>query len=44
LGIFPAEERDAILMGGITLASERGYAAEQEASLILYVYFYVYET
>ena len=30
LGIFKAEECDAILMGGITLATQRGYAAEQE--------------
>jgi maleate isomerase len=31
LGIFAAEECDAILMGGITLGTQRGYAAEQEA-------------
>lgn len=30
LGIFKAEECDAILMGGITLGTQRGYAAEQE--------------
>jgi len=30
LGIFKAEECDAILMGGITLATQRGYWAEQE--------------
>jgi maleate isomerase len=30
LGIFAAEECDAILMGGITLGTQRGYAAEQE--------------
>jgi maleate isomerase len=30
LGIFQAEECDAILLGGITLATQRGYAAEQE--------------
>ena len=30
LGIFKAEECDAILMGGITLATQRGYAAERE--------------
>ncbi|MBM2804558.1 MAG: hypothetical protein HW419_2451 [Deltaproteobacteria bacterium] len=29
LGIFKAEECDAILMGGITLGTQRGYAAEQ---------------
>ena len=30
LGIFKAEECDAILMGGITLGTQRGYAAERE--------------
>ena len=30
LGIFAAEECDAILMGGITLGTQRGYKAEQE--------------
>jgi maleate cis-trans isomerase len=30
LGIFTAEECDAILLGGITLGTQRGYAAEQE--------------
>jgi maleate isomerase len=30
LGIFAAEECDAILMGGITLGTQRGYGAEQE--------------
>ncbi len=30
LNIFAAEECDAILMGGITLGTQRGYAAEQE--------------
>lgn len=30
LGIFRAEECDAILMGGITLGTQRGYASEQE--------------
>lgn len=30
LGIFKAEECDAILLGGITLGTQRGYAAEQE--------------
>jgi maleate isomerase len=30
LGIFKAEECDAILMGGITLGTQRGYATEQE--------------
>jgi len=30
LGIFAAEECDAILLGGITLGTQRGYAAEQE--------------
>lgn len=30
LGIFKAEECDAILMGGITLGTQRGYRAEQE--------------
>ncbi len=30
LGIFAAEECDAILMAGITLGTQRGYAAEQE--------------
>lgn len=30
LGIFAAEECDAILMGGITLGTQRGYAAEQD--------------
>jgi maleate isomerase len=30
LGIFKAEECDAILMGGITLGTQRGYAAEQQ--------------
>ncbi len=30
LGIFKAEECDAILMGGITLGTQRGYDAEQE--------------
>jgi len=30
LGIFKAEECDAILMGGITLGTQRGFAAEQE--------------
>lgn len=30
LGIFAAEECDAILMGGITLGTQRGYAGERE--------------
>lgn len=30
LGIFSAEECDAILLGGITLGTQRGYGAEQE--------------
>jgi maleate isomerase len=30
LGIFKAEECDVIVMGGITLGTQRGYAAEQE--------------
>ena len=30
LGIFAPEECDAILMGGITLGTQRGYATEQE--------------
>ena len=30
LGVFKAEECDAILIGGITLGTQRGYAAEQE--------------
>ena len=30
LGIFTAEECDAVLMGGITLGTQRGYAAEQQ--------------
>jgi maleate cis-trans isomerase len=30
LGIFAAEERDVALMGGITLGTQRGYAAEQQ--------------
>jgi maleate isomerase len=30
LGVFKAEECDAILMGGITLGTQRGYAAEQQ--------------
>jgi maleate isomerase len=30
LGIFAAEECDAILMGGITLGTQRGYGAEQD--------------
>jgi maleate cis-trans isomerase len=30
LGIFTAEECDAILLGGITLGTQRGYGAEQE--------------
>lgn len=30
LGIFTAEECDAILLGGITLGTQRGYAVEQE--------------
>ena len=30
LGIFTAEECDTILLGGITLGTQRGYAAEQE--------------
>jgi len=30
LGIFAAEECDAILLGGITLGTQRGYAAERE--------------
>ncbi len=30
LGIFKAEECDAILMGGITLGTQRGYAAERD--------------
>ena len=30
LGIFKAEECDAILMGGITLGTQRGYHTEQE--------------
>lgn len=31
LGIFAAEECDAILMGGITLGTQLGYTAEQQA-------------
>src|SRR5215510_9439269 len=30
LGVFAAEECDVILMGGITLGTQRGYSAEQE--------------
>jgi maleate cis-trans isomerase len=30
LGIFAAEECDAIVIGGITLGTQRGYAVEQE--------------
>lgn len=30
LGIFKAEECDAIIMGGITLGTQRGYAVEQK--------------
>ena len=30
LGIFAAEECDAILLGGITLGTQRGYSAEQK--------------
>ena len=30
LGIFNAEECDVILLGGITLGTQRGYRAEQE--------------
>jgi maleate isomerase len=30
LGIFKAEECDAIVIGGITIGTQRGYAAEQE--------------
>jgi len=30
LGIFAAEECDAVLMGGITLGTQRGYVAEQQ--------------
>lgn len=30
LSVFTAEETDAILLGGITLATQRGYRAEQE--------------
>ena len=30
MGIFTAEECDAIVLGGITLGTQRGYAAEQE--------------
>src|SRR6266550_1249365 len=30
LGIFVAEECDAILLGGITLGTQRGYQTEQE--------------
>ena len=30
LGIFAAEECDVILLGGITLGTQRGYSAEQE--------------
>src|ERR671924_178778 len=30
LGVFVAEECDAILLGGITLGTQRGYAAEQD--------------
>ena len=30
LGIFAAEECDGVLMGGITLGTQRGYAAEQQ--------------
>ena len=30
LGIFTAEECDAVLMGGITIGTQRGYAAEQQ--------------
>jgi maleate cis-trans isomerase len=30
LGIFAAEECDVVLMGGITLGTQRGYAAEQQ--------------
>jgi maleate isomerase len=35
LGIFAAEECDAIIMGGITLGTQRGYAAEQEVAATL---------
>jgi hypothetical protein len=35
LGIFAAEELDAISMGGIRLGTQRGYAVEQEASPII---------
>jgi maleate cis-trans isomerase len=31
LGIFAGEECDVVLMGGITLGTQRGYAAEQQA-------------
>ena len=31
LGIFAAEECDVVLMAGITLGTQRGYAAEQQA-------------
>ena len=30
LGIFAAEECDVVLMGGITLGTQRGYSAEQQ--------------
>ena len=30
LGIFAAEECDVVLMGGITLGTQRGYAVEQQ--------------
>ena len=30
LGVFTAEECDVVLLGGITLATQRGYRAEQE--------------
>jgi len=35
LGIFAAEECDVILMGGITLGTQRGYVAEQEVVAML---------
>jgi len=35
LGIFNAEECDAILLGGITLGTQRGYRAEQEIVAVL---------
>ena len=34
LGIFAAEECDVILMGGITLGTQRGYVAEQAQHVV----------